>query len=153
MALYFKSMALTVKKKSSKKKSKFAIWYDENKEDLSAKRKKQYAEDAEYRQRAVENGRRNRRGERIPQPAHAQISWSQAAKQIGIGLSTLREWRRYKYFPKPIRYNRGLWFSHKQVQLLKGLKEFFKKHGNRRPFQVKEKLLAQVKASIAADWT
>ena len=151
MALNFKSMALTVKKKSSKKKSKFAIWYDENKEDLSAKRKKQYAEDAEYRQRAVENSRRNRRGERIPQPADAQISFSEAVKLLGIGLGTLRAWRLKKYFPEPTHCKGGLWFNQKQVELLKNLKEFFKKYG-KRPGKFTNNLFVEVKAAIASKW-
>jgi hypothetical protein len=46
-----------------KKKSTFQEWYEQNKQRLAAKRKTQYAEDATFRERALETSRRRRRGE------------------------------------------------------------------------------------------
>jgi hypothetical protein len=52
-------MALILKKQST-----FGKWYEKHKQRLSEKRKKRYAQDPEYRQRALEASRRHRRGER-----------------------------------------------------------------------------------------
>jgi hypothetical protein len=115
-------MALILKKQST-----FGKWYEKHKQRLSEKRKKLYAEDPEYRQRQLESSRQRRRGERtLPKPPGAPISFAQAAERAGIGVSTLHEWRRKKCFPEPKQHNRGLWFSEKQVLLLKNLKEFFR---------------------------
>jgi hypothetical protein len=111
-------MALILKKKESG----FRNWYEKRKQRLSEKRKKLYAENPEYRQRALEASRRYRRGERtLPTPADAPISFAQAAELTGIGVSTLHEWRRKKLFPEPKHNNRGLWFTEKQVLLLKNI--------------------------------
>ncbi|MBV9342704.1 MAG: MerR family transcriptional regulator [Acidobacteria bacterium] len=56
--------------------------------------------------------------------ADAPISVAEAAERIGIGISTLHEWRRKKLFPEPKHHNRGLWFTDNQVSLLEELKEF-----------------------------
>jgi len=109
-----------------KKKSTFRNWYEHNRQRLSEKRKKLYAENPEYRQQALESSKRYRRGERsLPNPPGAPISFAQAAERTGIGVSTLHEWRRKKYFPEPKHHNGRLWFSEKQVLLLEDLKQFF----------------------------
>jgi hypothetical protein len=82
---------LIVKKKPTSQK-----WYQQHKQELSEKRKRRYAEDSEHRQRAIESSRRSRRGERISTvllPPDAPISLAQAAKRLGVGVSTLHEWR------------------------------------------------------------
>jgi len=67
-------------------------YYEKNKQRLSVKRKKLYAEDPEHRQRALEASRRYRRGERsLPKPPDAPISFAQAAERTGIGVSTLHD--------------------------------------------------------------
>jgi hypothetical protein len=54
----------------------------------------------------------------------AQVSSSEAAKQLGIGLGTLRASRSKKYIPEnTLRWPH--WFNQKQVQLLKELKPLF----------------------------
>jgi MerR HTH family regulatory protein len=141
-------LALIIKEKESS----FRRWYAKNKERLWEKRKKLYAEDLEYRQRALEGSKRYRRGERtLPKPPGAPISFAQAAELTGIGVSTLHEWRRKKCFPEPKHHHRGLWFSEKQVLLLKNLKEFFRVNG-RKPRQIKLERLKEVIAAISADW-
>jgi predicted DNA-binding transcriptional regulator AlpA len=142
-------MALILKKKESG----FRNWYEKNKERLSAQRKKRYAEDAEYRQRALETSRRRRRGEPTPMmpPDDATISFRQAAERTGVSVSTLHEWRRKKLFPEPKHHNRGLWFSEKQVLLLKNLKEFFRVNG-RKPSHIKLDRLKEVVAFISSNW-
>jgi hypothetical protein len=115
-----------------KKKTSYLRWYEQNKQRLSEERKKKYSEDAEYRQRVIGASKRRRSGEQTPTlppvPPDAPISLAVAADRLGIGRSTLREWRAKKYFPEPKRHNRGLWFTEKQVELLRPIKEFFKKY-------------------------
>src|SRR5437867_3738780 len=98
-------MALILKKKESG----FRNWYEKNKQRLSEKRKKLYAENPEYRQRALETSRRRRRGEPTPMmpPDDATISFAQAAERVGMSISALHEWRGKKYFPDPKHHNRG----------------------------------------------
>src|SRR6266567_7122792 len=133
-------------------KSNYRDWYHKNKQRLAAKRKKLYAENPEYRQRALEASRRSRRGERAPPtPPDVPISFAQAADRLDRGISTLREWRRKKYFPEPKRQNRGLWFTENQVSLLKKLKEFYQVYG-KRPGKVKHDRLNEVRAFIWGNW-
>jgi hypothetical protein len=129
------------------KQSTFGKWYEKHKQRLSEERKKRYAQDPEYRQRQLEASRRHRRGERsLPKPPDAPIFFAQAAERTGIGVSTLREWRRKKYFPEPQHHNGRLWFSEKQVLLLENLKQFFRLNG-RKPRHIK---LERLKAVVAS---
>jgi hypothetical protein len=138
-----------------KKKSSYQKWYEKNKQRLSEERKRLYGENPEYRARAIEASRKRRSGEQtppiLPVPPDAPISLREAAERVGAGVSTLREWLSKNYFPEPRRYNRGLWFTEKQVELLRLLKEFFKKY-KMRPAKITQPMLAQLRASILADW-
>ena len=130
----------------------FRKWYQQNKELLSAKRKKLYAENPEYRRRALDaRKRRLSGGPVLAIPPDAPVSFAQAAEHLGISTSTLRAWRRRKRFPEPKHHNRGLWFTEKQVLLLKGIKDFYGVYG-KRSGTVKQELLNELVASIAADW-
>jgi hypothetical protein len=123
-------MALILK---NEKSSYYNSWYKKNQQRLSEKRKKLYKEKPEYRQQALERSQRRRRGEvtLTTPPADAPISFEEAAKHIGVGKSTLDDWRSKKYFPEPKHYNgRRLWFTEKQVLLLKELKD--RVYGKRR---------------------
>jgi predicted DNA-binding transcriptional regulator AlpA len=142
------SMALILEEK----KSPYRRWYEKNQQTLSERRKKRYAEDSEYRQRAIERSQRRRRGEvtLTTPPADAPISFGEAAKHIGVGKSTLDDWRSKKYFPEPKHYNgRRLWFTEKQVLLLKELKD--RVYGKRR-WYMKFDRFKEVVASISANW-
>jgi MerR-like DNA binding protein len=133
-------------------KSNYRDWYQKNKQRLSQRRKTQYATNAEYRQRALEASRRRRRGERTPPtPPDAKISLAQAAEQVGIGTSTLREWLRKEFFPDPKRHNGRLWFTENQVSLLKMLKDYFKVY-RMRPWKIKQARLNVLLALILANW-
>src|SRR4051794_36676 len=92
-------MALILKKKELS----FSRWYKANKERLSQERRQRYAQDPEYRQRQLEASRRRRRGESTPRmpPNDAPISFGEAAKRIGVGVSALSSWRTKQYFPAP----------------------------------------------------
>jgi hypothetical protein len=132
-----------------KKESAFAKWYAKNKERLSDKRKKLYADEPQYRQRALEASRRRRRGElRVPVP-NGLISFAEGAKSIGVGVSSLHDWRSKGLFPEPKHDNGSLWFSDKQVRLLKHLKS--KVYGKRR-WYMKVDRFKEVIAYTFANW-
>jgi hypothetical protein len=135
-----------------KKESAPQKWYRKNKQRRSEERKKLYAENPEYRQRAIEASRRRRRGELTPMtpPEDAPISFAETAERIGIDKSTLHDWHSKKFFPEPKRHNgRRLWFSAKQVLLLKYLKD--KVHGKRR-WYMKFDRFKDVIAYMFANW-
>lgn len=132
--------------------SKSQKWYQKNKQRLSEKRKKLYAENPEYREQRLEASRKYKRGERtLPVPADAPISLAEAAQRIGIGNSTLREWRRKNLFPEAQRHNGALWFTDNQVRLLEKLKEFIRKY-KMRPWKLKEARLKEVREFVLANW-
>jgi hypothetical protein len=137
-----------------KKPSPFCRWYEknENKQRLSEKRKKRYAEDPEYRQRALEASRRRRQGKpNLPRPADAQISFAEAAERTGRSVPTLHVWRRKKYFPEPKHYGGRLCFNENQVLQLTKLKEVIRVYRNRRG-NVKRGALKEAVSLIAANW-
>jgi DNA-binding transcriptional MerR regulator len=87
----------------------------------------------------------------MPVHTDAPISFAETAESLGIGKSTLREWRRKRLFPEPKHHNGGLWFNHNQVSLLKELKAFFQKY-SMRPGTIKQERLKEVRAVIDANW-
>jgi hypothetical protein len=132
--------------------SSYRRWYEENKQRLSEKRKRLYADDPEYRERALEASKRRMRGEQtLPVPPDAPISFAVASKRVGVGISTLHRWRRKKYFPEPKHQHGGLWFTEEQVLLLGELKEFFRVFANR-SWNVRIPLQKQLLASINEKW-
>jgi hypothetical protein len=134
-----------------KKTTAFRHWYAKNKEQLSEKRKQRYAQDPEYRQRALEASRRRRRGEVTlrTSPDDAPISFREAAKRIGVSVSTLSSWRTKQYFPAPMLHGGRLWFAERQVCVLKNLKE--KVHGQRR-WYMKTDRFKQVITYVRDNW-
>src|SRR5438874_11423120 len=118
-----------------KAKSYNQLWYEANRQRISEERKKRYKEDSEYRERLVQAKRRRRNGEETSPPPpvpEGLISFQEAAKRLGKGASTLRQWRTKKYFPEPKLYNRAPWFTENQVVLLEKLKDSIKQYGKRR---------------------
>jgi len=127
-------------------------WYQKHKKRLSAKRKKLYVENTEYRQKAQERSMQYRNGERTPTiPADAPISMAAAAACIGVGKSTLRDWRRSKYYPEPKRYKGRLWFTQNQLSLLRELKRVLRLY-KMRPLKMKQEKLKEVCELISSSW-
>jgi hypothetical protein len=106
-------------------------WYAKNKSRLSEKRAKRYREDAAYREAALERSRKQRESKKSPMTGPYTVSFNDAAQGLGVTVWVLREWRRKNYFPEPIRRDGRLWFSHKQVQLLRHVQQFFLQYGSR----------------------
>jgi hypothetical protein len=132
-------------------KPAFRDWYQQNKQQLSEKRKSRYAEDADYRQRVKEASKRNRESGPLPTPV-GHLFFSQAADRLDITVARLREWRSKDYFPEPLQQNGRLWFSENQIGLLKELQQFFVLHGKRTWRTYKKQLLRELVEHIHASW-
>src|SRR5437868_1277433 len=89
-------MLIIKKKKSSYQQD----WYRKNKTRIAERRKKHYAENAEYRQRQIEASAKYRRGERTPPAPAGIISLAETAKRVCVGKSTLRGWLRKQLINK-----------------------------------------------------
>jgi hypothetical protein len=125
-------------------------WYQQNKERLSAKRKKLYAENPEYRQRALEASKKHRDTE-ASSMLDDNVFFTQAAQDVDTTISTLREWRKKHYFPEPKHRNGRLWFTEHQVFLLKSLKAFFRVNG-KKTWKSNRYALKDLVESVWAKW-
>jgi len=131
-------------------KSAYRRWYEKNKQAVSEKRKKRYAQDPAYRQRAVEASRRRRRGESTARTRpEGLISFKETPERIGVSGSALHGWRRQKLFPETKHYGGQLWFSQQQVLLLKHLKNAV--YGRRR-WYMKSDRFKEVIAYVKDNW-
>lgn len=129
MALIFKKAAAPKKKKSTGGSFDFKSWYQKNKERLAEKKRKRYQEDPEYRAKAMERSKAQRKTTPTPITDGYSVSFAEAAKELGVSLWTLREWRKRNYFPEPKERNGRLWFTENQLMLLQKLQEFFVLNG------------------------
>lgn len=104
----------------------FSNWYEKHKEELSAKRKHRYATDPEYRAKALARRAAQREKIREQSPVNPVYTktFSDAAKELGISLWRLRNWRLNNYFPHPHSHGKFLYFTDFQVQLLQKINEF-----------------------------
>jgi len=141
----------------TKKKSSYQKWYEQHKQELSEDRKNRYREDPEYRQRRIEASRNYRKGELRPPVPAGLLSVKETAERIGVGMSTLRGWRRMhlsnngKLLPEPQVFKGRPFFTEKQIEALRSLKDFFKKYRMRSP-KISQPILAQLSAFIFANW-
>ena len=111
---------------------------------------KLYAENAEYRQRALDASKKYRdTGASSIFDGH--VFFTQAAQDVGITISTWREWRKKHYFPEPKYHSGRLWFTEHQVVLLKGLKEFFRVNG-KKTWKSNRYALKDLIESVCARW-
>ena len=136
--------------KTKPKGAEFRKWYQQNKERLSAKRKKLYAENPEYRQRALEASKKHGDTE-ASSMLDGHVFFTQAAQDVDITISTLREWRNKHYFPEPRHHNGRLWFTEHQVFLLKSLKKFFQVNG-KKTWKSNKYALKDLVESVCAKW-
>jgi hypothetical protein len=118
------------------KMTPFQRWYarEENRKQLSDLRKKKYRENADYRQKALDNAAKHRGKvrEAVPRrPDEYAYNHSEVAKRIGVSTSVLRVWRERRYYPDPYSHNGRLYFTLEQVALLEGLAKFFAEQGRR----------------------
>lgn len=109
----------------------FSGWYAKNRQRLSEKRRERYQSDPELRKRMIENATRRRAETRKAPPDGYTHTFDRTSKELGVPVWTLREWRRKNYFPEPLEFGRGVYFTQNQILLMKKLAEFFQTHGPR----------------------
>lgn len=104
----------------------FSRWYEQNAEALNAKRRERYHTDPEYKAKQLENRRKQLERGRSLSPLNPTYTktFSEAAEELGISIWRLRNWRNNNYFPEPYPYGKFLYFTDRQVELLRGLTNF-----------------------------
>ena len=129
----------------------YRLWYEANKQWLSEKRRQRYASDAEFRAKAVERSRKHVQAKVHPVTDGHTVSFESAAKQIGITIWVLRDWRRKGYFPDPVRRSGNLWFTEHQITLLQKLKTSWHQIVFTSHYQ-KEERLEELREVIESNW-
>jgi hypothetical protein len=134
--------------------TRFSRWYKSNKDTLSKQRKQRYHTDPEYRQKIIAQNRANKakaRQARAPLDPKYTTTMQAAADEIDVSVWSLREWRKKEYYPAPHEHGSKLYFTDKQVLLLKELAKFFAVYG-KRTSAATEGLRNELIAAIAANW-
>lgn len=103
----------------------FQKWYAANKDRLADKRKKTYREDSEYRARALARSAGQRAKVRGKRPPNHDVPFAICAVMLGVPTTTLREWRRKNYFPEPYHHQSKMYFSNRQVTLVRAIRNYF----------------------------
>ena len=129
----------------------WSTWYANNKERLSEKRAKRYAEDPEYREAALNRSRHQREVKKEPVTDGFTVSFNDMARALDVSVWVLREWRRKNYFPEPFRREGRLWFKPAHIPLLQSLHTFFLDHGIR-VGESKRRALDETVQLIWANW-
>lgn len=109
----------------------FREWYySGGKDRLAAQRKLRYQLDPTYREavkaRAAEYRKRVR-----PAQNHSGITLKDAAELLEISSWTLHSWRSHHYYPEPLKISGKPVFLQNQVQLLRLIRDFFRKYPKR----------------------
>ena len=120
----------------------FQKWYAENKDRLATKRKKAYHDDPEYRKKALARSAEQRAKVRGKRPPHHDVPFAAAAVLLEIPTTTLREWRRKHYFPEPYHHQSKMYFSIRQVSMLKAIRNYFAGNQSRPKHSERWRLLA-----------
>jgi hypothetical protein len=133
--------------KAKKKSAAYRQWYEANKERVAAQRKARYENDPEYRERILENRKKQREREKEARQRRAIqgnvlenrklktfkvnsdlgscvstfYSIGQLAKEIGVAVATLRKWERDGVLPLPIYRTDGQHrlYTEDQVSIIK----------------------------------
>jgi len=106
----------------------FATWYEKNGGDYNAKRRKRYAENAEYRDKMLAGTRSWRQKVRATKASADEgpifYSIGEAAKKIGRDIQTIRAWEAKEYIPRTDDGRGYRSYTEGQVTLMTGLAEF-----------------------------
>lgn len=119
---------------ATSQQSAYQKWYEQNKKQLSDRRKARYASDPAYRQRALDNKKnqvQRAQSERQPLPTQYVYNLTQLAQELGVSEWALRDWRNKGYYPTPHQHSRSLWFTEDQRGLMAKLAEHMAKESSR----------------------
>lgn len=129
---------------------RYKRWYEKHKQALSDKRKNRYKTDSEYREKALENRRRNVKAQE-PLPPKYEFNFQQAADELGVSIWRLREWRRRGYYPQPFEHGRSQYFTQTQLDSMTKLRNFLNTTQGRFTEEAKDHLQDLVNL-IYANW-
>jgi hypothetical protein len=120
-----------VSKADQRAKDKFNAWYEKNREDYNAQRRKKYSQDQELRKKARENARKQRQKTTGPDLSPvkrlvhgrkiAVYRVSAAAENIGRSPETIRTWIRNGWLPEQEDGWTHRTFTKRQMGLMKRL--------------------------------
>lgn len=135
--------------------SSWEKWYEANKDQLSASRKKRYAEDPAYRKKALAQAAANRIKRAKGKPVKKELSTHpytqlEAAAVLGMANVTVREWMLKGYFPRPKMFKRMFVFTNNQLTLLEKLRDFLREKGTK--VGVNSDEFADLLAFIKVNW-
>ncbi|KVR21629.1 hypothetical protein WK13_34390 [Burkholderia ubonensis] len=134
--------------------SRFSRWYDKNKDKLAEKRRNRYHTDPDYRQKIIDQNRAQKQAKRAERPEldpKYTKTMAEVATAMDVSVWSLREWRKKGYYPEPYEHSNKLYFTDKQVLLLKELAKFFTVYG-KRVSAVTRAPLDDLIAAIAKNW-
>jgi len=140
--------------------SKFTDWYDRNKEELNAKRRKKYAENAQFRKKTQDKARESyRKNRRVTNPADRRtvvdesgeryFSIGRVARLIGRQPESVRKLHRMGVLPDPVYYDSRGWRLYNRAQALL-IRQVFRRLEDKADTDVKS--LADVREVLHAEW-
>lgn len=143
-------------------RSNFQAWYDKNRDALSEKRKKRYAEDSDYRekvksaarkrwqdQRKARGGGESRtrggnrpRNFRVGNQDVVVYGVSEYAYRIGRDVQTISAWEEREIVPTPtvVDEHGRRWYSERHMDLVAAVVAKFDDKGGRKLLELKKKI-------------
>jgi hypothetical protein len=130
-------------------------YYERNKERISAKRKQRYQDDMEYREEARRRAKEYKEANPVSKvtvivPDEYTMTLVEAAAQLDLSVSTLRDWMKLGMYPKPALYGNVYYLKESQYKLLEKLLEFVSSYGARKALQTSE--FAALRDHITSNW-
>ena len=104
---------LKINKKSPYGKGEYKKWYDDNRENVCAARRKRYHEDKAYRERVLE-----RKRSKAPAAPEGYLTMAQLSEEAQVSTQTLLKWHKDGVLPETLRISRRRYYSPNQVALV-----------------------------------
>lgn len=143
---------------SEKQQGRFTFkgWYEKHKEELAAKRARRYAEDPEYRAKALAASRstyQKIRARKLAIPQQYKVRLRDLQKEAPrLAPWRIYEWRRRGYIPELPRVGANVWLTSIQVSLLCELDNYFFKRTTRRTAKSNKAELDALITDIKGRW-
>lgn len=130
-------------------------YYEKNREKIAEKRKQKYRDDPEYREEARRRAKEYKVQNPVSRatvvvPEKYTMTLVEAAAQLDVNISTLRDWMKLGMFPKPALYGNVYYLTESQFGLLQKLAEFISTYGARTALRSAE--FAGLKDLITVNW-
>lgn len=130
-------------------------YYERNKDSISERRKSRYRDDPEYREKVKERAKKYKEDNPVSRatvfvPDEYVMTLVEAATQLEINISTLRDWIKLEMLPQPAKYGTVYYLTEQQFKLVEQMADFVKTYGARSARQSTQ--FAELKEYIAANW-